>query len=72
MVPVNADGEVIFAEEVSLNIGARVIMLAVETEPSFEYLGDIFRVPEKSDRRRQFDGTVCHLIRNGIILQTTS
>ena len=30
-------------------------MLAVETELSFEYLSDIFRAPEKSDRRRQID-----------------
>jgi hypothetical protein len=55
LVPVNADGDVISAEEVSLNTGARVIMLAVETEPSFEYLSDNFRAPEKSDRKRQID-----------------
>jgi hypothetical protein len=55
LVPVNADGDVISTEETSFNTGARVIMLAVETEPSFEYLSDIFRAPEKSDRRRQID-----------------
>ncbi len=31
--------------------------IAVEINPSFEYLSDIFRVlPEKSDKRRQIDG----------------
>jgi hypothetical protein len=36
LVPFNADGDLISAEEVPLDIGARVNMLAVETEPSFE------------------------------------
>jgi len=43
----NVDGKEIMADEISLNLGARVIMLAVESEPSFEIISDIFKAPEK-------------------------
>jgi hypothetical protein len=65
LLSVNADGEVISAEKIPLNNGARVIMLAVETELSFEYLIDTIKAPERSDQRSKFMMRVCHLIKNG-------
>ena len=54
VLPVNADGSVIDVESISVNIGARVIMLAVEPE-SYSSLNNIFASPEKDARRAQID-----------------
>jgi len=48
-IPVNADGIAIDAECVTVNIGARVIMLAVEPD-SYLALNDIFAAPAKEAR----------------------
>ncbi len=49
LLPVNADGDVIDVETISVNIGACVILLAVEPEP-YSVLNDIFASPEKEAR----------------------
>ncbi len=56
MLPVNADGDVIDVESISIsvNIGARIIMLDVEPE-SYSSLNNIFASPEKDARRAQID-----------------
>jgi hypothetical protein len=53
-IPVNADGIAIDPECVTVNIGARVIMLAVEPD-SYLALNDIFAAPAKEARRAQID-----------------
>jgi hypothetical protein len=53
-LPINADGEVIDTAVVSVNLLARVIMLAVEPEP-FQQLSDIFAAAEKDAHRAQVD-----------------
>jgi hypothetical protein len=53
-IPVNADGIAIYAECVTVNIGARVIMLAVEPD-SYLALNDIFAAPAKEARQAQID-----------------
>jgi hypothetical protein len=54
VLPINADGEVIDTAVVSVNLLARVIMLAVEPEP-FQQLSDIFAAAEKDAHRAQVD-----------------
>jgi len=53
-MPVNADGNVIDVDSISINVGARVIMLAVEPD-SYLALNDIFAAPAKEARRAQID-----------------
>ena len=48
VLPVNADGDVIDVESISINVGARVIMLAVDPE-SYSALNDIFASLGKED-----------------------
>jgi len=54
LLPVNADGSVIDVESITVNVGARVIMLAVDPE-SYSALNDIFASPDKEVRRAQID-----------------
>ncbi len=53
-LPVNADGNVISVEDITVNVGARVIMLAADPE-TFEALSSIFSSPAKEDRCRHID-----------------
>jgi len=53
-LPVNANGDVINVEEISVNIGARVIMLAADPE-TYEALSSIFSLPAKEERREHVD-----------------
>ena len=53
-IPVNADGIAIDPECVTVNIGARIIMLAVEPD-SYLALNDIFAAPTKEAWQAQID-----------------
>jgi hypothetical protein len=53
-MPVNADGIVIDADSIPINIGAGVIMLAVEPD-SYLALNEIFASPVKEARQAQID-----------------
>jgi hypothetical protein len=53
-LPVNADGNVINVEEISVNVGARVIMLAADPE-TYDALVSIFSSPAKEERRAHVD-----------------
>ena len=53
-LPVNADGNVINVEEISVNVGARVIMLAADPE-TYDALVSIFSLPAKEERRAHVD-----------------
>ncbi len=53
-LPVNADGTVIDVDSININHGARVIMLAVESE-SYSALNDIFAVLDKELGRAHID-----------------
>jgi hypothetical protein len=57
VLPINVNGEVIDTAVVSVNLLARVIMLAVEPEP-FQQLSDIFAAAEKDAHRAQVDDKV--------------
>jgi len=52
---VDTNGDYISLEDLSINHGCRVIMMAVESEPSFQYLQEIFGSVAKEDRRRHID-----------------
>jgi hypothetical protein len=54
LLPTNADGEIVDVNNIGVNLGARIIMLAVEPE-SFMSLQDIFAAPDKAARRAQID-----------------
>jgi len=54
LMPLNADGNVISIENVSVNVGAQMIMLAAEPE-TYEALSSIFLSPAKEDRRAHID-----------------
>ncbi len=54
LLPVNADGSVIDVESITVNVGACVIMLAVDPE-SYSALNDIFASPDKEVRQAQID-----------------
>jgi hypothetical protein len=53
-MPVNADGIVIDADSIPINIGAGVIMLAVEPD-SYLALNEIFASPVKEAQQAQID-----------------
>jgi hypothetical protein len=46
LLPVNADGIAIDVESITVNVGARVIMLTVDPE-SYSALNNIFASPDK-------------------------
>ena len=50
----NADGNVINVEEISVNVGARVIMLAADPE-TYDALVSIFSSPAKEERWAHVD-----------------
>ena len=54
LLPLNADGDVISVENISVNIGAWVIMLAFDPE-MYEAPTSIFSSPAKEDRRAHID-----------------
>ncbi len=66
VLPLNAGGDVIDVKSISVNIGARVIMLAVELE-SYSELNNIFASPENDARRAQIDAKSLSFMRSGIL-----
>jgi hypothetical protein len=48
LLPLNADRDIISIENISVNVGARVIMLAADPE-TYEALTSIFSSPVKED-----------------------
>ncbi len=54
LLPLNADGDVVAVNTIGVNLGARIIMMAVEPD-SYQSLQDIFAAPEKEDWRAQID-----------------
>jgi hypothetical protein len=54
ILPFNADGNVVNVENISVNLGSQIIMLAVESV-SYMSLNDIFAVLDKDIHRAQVD-----------------
>jgi hypothetical protein len=65
LVPRDADGNVVDVNNISANLGARIIMLAVDPD-SFMSLNEIFAAPDKEARRAQIDDKSLSFNKNGM------
>jgi hypothetical protein len=48
LLPLNANGNMVAVNTIGVNLGAHIIMMAVEPD-SYQSLQDIFAAPEKED-----------------------
>ncbi len=65
LVPRDVDGNVVDVNNISANVGARIIMLAVDPD-SYMSLNEIFAAPDKEARRAQIDDKSLSFNKNGM------